>query len=1025
MAVEQKVVIQVTIDPDMSKTAAVNAFLTQLDRRTKKSSTALKTLDAGFKKMGVTVGKAAAKLMDFGKKLMKMNLKVFAIEIAAVTASLLLMKAALATGAGFMRAWNNTVKFARAATAGFAASVLTLGSAIASAHRQFQQFQLAPFVGGLQNARTAMSGAMTAMPGYGQMAGQVGAVLNKAGIKAANVQAVMTQIGDMGAGDAKTVQSLAQAVATVKKSGSSAAGVTALQQMGPQFAASAQKAGAMGGQEFLTALKSGALTPEAFQGSMEMLNQTLFGGMKEMITRLYVRLASMGEIFLKPLREAMGEIEQIVMTGLFRVSGAIRSFGLDTFIPGFVSLLSRFTDWMVILINRDLPKLMGMFGSIASWWRSFSDGTKNFFGWMSAGLRSYTEASQIAWEMTKNLFGAVGGGMSDRFGMWREGFENNAGKMQQFGTNVGDAITSGMAVVGKLGTMFFDNLDTINSFLRFLADKVFPAIESFGGVFLGAFLAALPVIEVIVGMLLPVIAGLGAVIGMASAVPGVGGTAAIGTAMLATGMGRKALGVGAGRTMATGGIARAGTAGMGMLRGMGGKGAGLTRFAGTKMAHPRNLIGASMGGGAMAGAATLGLGLGGAYMMNRAVQSDTKTGGTLQGVAGGAMLGGAIGSVIPIVGTAVGAAVGGIIGGAVGWWKGKQNQDKLKAQGAELGKEMVDNLIDGFSSMTPEEMRIKKTELEALAGNESALDQLAKDRNVSQETLTASLNANLSRLTAAIKAAENVFGSNETREANAWGSDYQTTGTVSSYMEGLMATARGETQTAQIAANFEAGANSKSALESFFQFAEDGGDVRSGPGAKLLQAATTELEQEGINRGHRGTNLGRFMRDAGSGMSGAATAGGWNIPPEAMAVLQGDLQHIGGAPDREFATSPLWNSIRDMGEMAGMKDMEKMLETAYNASDPDAAIAMISAQVYSDAAVQIVALKDAGALATAELEYLAELLGSGGLPTAEDVENARKTREQELIVTAGEARRGVTNSGMGSRPTTTSRPPGT
>ena len=1014
MAVEQKVVIQVTIDPDMSKTAAVNAFLTQLDRRTKKSSTALKTLDAGFKKMGVTVGKAAAKLMDFGKKLMKMNLKVFAIEIAAVTASLLLMKAALATGAGFMRAWNNTVKFARAATAGFAASVLTLGSAIASAHRQFQQFQLAPFVGGLQNARTAMSGAMTAMPGYGQMAGQVGAVLNKAGIKAANVQAVMTQIGDMGAGDAKTVQSLAQAVATVKKSGSSAAGVTALQQMGPQFAASAQKAGAMGGQEFLAALQSGALTPEAFQGSMAALSTTLFGGMKEMITRLYVRLASMGEVFLKPLREAMGEIEQIVMTGLFRVSGAIRSFGLDTFIPGFVSLLSRFTDWMVILINRDLPKLMGMFGSIASWWRSFSEGTKNFFGWMSAGLRSYTEASQIAWEMTKNLFGAVGGGMSDRFGMWREGFENNAGKMQQFGTNVGDAITSGMAVVGKLGTMFFDNLDTINSFLRFLADKVFPAIESFGGVFLGAFLAALPVIEVIVGMLLPVIAGLGAVIGMASAVPGLGGTAAIGTAMVATKMGRKALGVGAGRTMATGGIARAGSA------------AAYGKFGlmstGMRAAPQLGALGAATGNsvaGTMAlGAGVMGAGIGGAYMMNRAVQSETATGGALQGAAGGAMMGGAIGSLIPIpgVGTAVGAAVGGIIGGAVGWWKSKSNQKELKKHGAELGKQMVDNLIDGFSSMTPEEMRIKKTELEALAGNESALDQLAKDRNVSQETLTASLNANLSRLTAAIKASENAFASNQTRDANAWGSDYTTTGSMSSYMESLMADARGETQTAQIAANFEAGANSKAALASFFQFAENGGDVRSGPGAKLLSAATTELEQEGINRGHRGTNLGRFMRDAGLGMGNAAKAGGWDIPPEAMAVLSGDLQHIGGAPDREFATSPLWNSIRDMGEMAGMKDMDKMLETAYNASDPDAAIAMISAQVYSDAAVQIVALKDAGALATAELEYLAQLLGSGGLPTAEDVENARKTREQELIVTSGEARRGVTNSGMGWRP---------
>jgi hypothetical protein len=345
MAVEQKVVIKVEIDPDLSKSAAVNAFLTQLDRRTKKTTNAVKLFDAGFKKMGVTVGKAAAKLMDFGKKLMKINLKVFAIEIAAVTASLLIMKAALATGAGFMRAWHNTVKFARAATAGFAASIVTLGSAVASAHRQFQQFQLAPFVGGIHQARSAMSGAMTAMPGYGQMAGQVGAVLAKAGIQAGNVQSIVRQIGDMGAGDAKTFQTLAQAVATVKKTGSSAAGVQALQQMGPQFAASAQKAGQMGGQEFLAALKSGALTPEAFQGSMAALNSTLFGGVKEMITRLYVRLASMGEVFLGPLREAMGEIEQIVMSGLFRISGAIRSFGLETLlVGGAVSVKERKTS---------------------------------------------------------------------------------------------------------------------------------------------------------------------------------------------------------------------------------------------------------------------------------------------------------------------------------------------------------------------------------------------------------------------------------------------------------------------------------------------------------------------------------------------------------------------------------------------------------------------------------------------------------------------------------------------------------
>ena len=36
-----------------------------------------------------------------------------------------------------------------------------------------------------------------------------------------------------------------------------------------------------------------------------------------------------------------------------------------------------------------------------------------------------------------------------------------------------------------------------------------------------------------------------------------------------------------------------------------------------------------------------------------------------------------------------------------------------------------------------------------------------------------------------------------------------------------------------------------------------------------------------------------------------------------------------------------------MGELAGIKDMDQMLESAYNASNPDAAIAAISAQVHS------------------------------------------------------------------------------
>jgi hypothetical protein len=608
---------------------------------------------------------------------------------------------------------------------------------------------------------------------------------------------------------------------------------------------------------------------------------------------------------------------------------------------------------------------------------------------MSSGLRKYSEASAIAWEMTKNLFGAVGGGMSDRFGMWREGFENNAGKMQQFGTNLGDAITAGMAIVGKLGTMFFDNLDTINSFLRFLADKVFPAIESFGGVFLGAFLAALPVIEVIVGMLLPVISALTSVMGMASGVPGLGGVGAIGTGMVATKMGRKALGIGAGRTMATGGIAKAGQA------------VGYGKFGlmstGMRAAPQLGALGAATGNsvaGTMAlGAGVMAVGAGGAYMMNRAANSDTATGGALQGVAGGAMLGGAIGSVVPVIGTAVGAVIGGVAGGLVGFFKGRGEQKRLKQAGTDLGKELIDSAIAGFADQTPLQMDQTRNRLKALAGDEEALDKLAKERNVSQETLTASLNVEISRLARAIETQKNVLESDATREKHKEFKDYTTTGMIQMYMEDIMHEAQMKSVTGVAAAEFEKGENTKAAQRSLFQFLEDGGDIKSGPGAKLAQAAISEIKQEGINRGLRGTELGDFVARAGSGMSAAAAAGGWNIDSGQMDIYSKDLQTIGGAPRAEFESSPLWNSIKAMGEMAGMKDLDKMLETAFNAGDPDMAIASISAQVYSDAATQIVALRDAGQLAAEELNHLVSVLTGGELKTGEDVTNARKTWE--------------------------------
>ena len=297
--------------------------------------------------------------------------------------------------------------------------------------------------------------------------------------------------------------------------------------------------------------------------------------------------------------------------------------------------------------------------------------------------------------------------------------------------------------------------------------------------------------------------------------------------------------------------------------------------------------------------------------------------------------------------------------------------------------------------MTPAEMQTEANRLRALAGDESRLDKMAKEQNVSQDALTASLNQNIQRLDSAIRINTNQYRTGQTRDRNKWSADYTTTGMVSTYMEGIMNDAKMGTQTFQTANNFEAGANTRGAMSSLLQFVENGGDLSSGEGSKLAAAAINEIEQEGINRGHRGTNLGRFVRDAGRGLVSASQAGGWNVNADQLSMLTTDLETIGTASDREFASSPLWNSIREMGELAGIKDMDQMLESAYNASNPDAAIASISAQVHSDAAKEIVNLKDAAKITAEEFASLADQLRSGFITTPEDVAQSQKVIEAD------------------------------
>ena len=450
MAVEQKVVIRVEIDPDMTKAAAVNAFLSTLDKRLGKTNKSLQqTTDLFEKGLAKALGTTARRMADFGKAILKMNFKGLVVELALVTAGLVAMKGALAAGRGIMNGWANTVSFLKVTTAGFTAGIVALVSALMAANRQFQQTQLSPFIGGMQNAREAMSalrGDSLGLMGPQGISGAV-ATLTRAGADTRRLTPMLKQIGNISSGDPKAFQALTQAVAAVQSTGKTKAGAEALKGLGPMFEGVAGKAGAMSADEFMKAMASGDLTPTAFKGQMDKMGTTLMGGFKGMITKFYVALADMGGVFLDPLRNALAQIEHILLRSLFRVSTTIQSFGLETFIPKLISGVERFSNWWVKLIVNDLPRLLEVYGNIAEWWRDFSSGTGKWFTRLGAGMDKFKTSGEAAWKFWKNIFKEIGDFMGGRFKEYDKDITNNLEQFQHFGTTFGRVIAGLLGVV--------------------------------------------------------------------------------------------------------------------------------------------------------------------------------------------------------------------------------------------------------------------------------------------------------------------------------------------------------------------------------------------------------------------------------------------------------------------------------------------------------------------------------------------------------------------------------------------------
>jgi hypothetical protein len=694
MAVEQKVVIRVEIDPDLGKAAAVNAALAAFDKNAKKAHRSLdkaaRTLDRDFAR---ALGKTMQMMGRFGAKLIKINLKAFGVELLAVTAGLVAMKAALATGQAIMRAWGSTLSFLKVGVAGLTAGIVGLVSTIAAANRQFSQVQLAPFVGGLQAARTAMSGmrmGSTAQMGI-QNLQQLASTLSRGGVDSRNVGMLTRAFGNFSGGDVKATQGMAQAWTQMMATGNRTAVVDQMKGMGPAYKEAAKSFQSYQGNDMIGAMIRGEFTPDAMKGSLDKLDDTVMGGFKGMITTLYNQLADIGSVFLVPLRDAMNDVERILRTGLMRVTGVLQSYGLGTFMPAMIRGMEKATDFFVKLIIEDLPRFTTVMGKIADWWRDFKSGTSKFFGDLGVSMKKFSDSGDAAWEMLKNLFGSagIGGFVSERFKTWNKLIKENRDEFELFGTRLGGAIGGIMDVITRTKDEFFIILPELNDFLKFLTDEVFPVLGDFVSQFVTAFKSALPVIRNVVSAFLPLLKVMNSLIGTMAAMPGgLGGLAVLGMGWLSMTRGGQAA-AGFMRQGMTAGPTGVRPAGMGPMSSIGwgvgnrvggardwyryfradtASGPGATRSQAALAAGKASFGGMSgLGGGAMVmGAMMLGA-MGGDNQIVRNMSQMMQLGG--MGMMMGGMTGAKYGG---LKGAGIAAGISGMMGAhqAQGRWSG-------------------------------------------------------------------------------------------------------------------------------------------------------------------------------------------------------------------------------------------------------------------------------------------------------------------------------------------------------------------
>ena len=710
MAVEEKVVIKVEIDADITNDlAAIERRIRNLDATTKKFNNTNRDLDKTTNKLTRRFGgmtRAVTGFMKVFTKFMTMMGKfsfiALAGHIAIVTAGLLAAKAALITGRAAVKLYDVALKGLTVTAAGLATTL----AVAAAAMREFNEAQLAPFLGGgnlgMNKARTFTQGLSSRNLGLlgGEASGAVINSLARSGIQGARANQLVTNLFNIAGGDARAVTTLASAIGS-RNFGDARTAVQGAQGF---------KKGSLGGVSTMAGLtgviSAGGATKAGFQGLSQNMGGTLIGTAKTEFAGQKGLFADLGEPLLGPFRDTFLEISNIIKNDIISMAAIIQKFGEGSFAPTLVTTIRAISGWVRENVLEDIDRIEEMGKSFVG----FFVGVRDFFDAMGAWFNKFEPAANLLLDMFRAMGSAAGG--RGLFAEFRQLMMSNADNFIAFGESIGNVIGSLFDRLSNGQTGFFDKLPLINDVLDKLADEVIPAMFNlFNTIFpiLEQLPEALHTLASVLNFLAPIVQTLvNAITSISGGINSLGGGNTVGTAIMAGAMymGGRKLGIfgRAARTARTAsGMGRVAMAGSNMAAGARSL-AGSRAIAGRQLTsgyqafrHGQGVRGAfqasklaGLRAGAQMGARFVPLAnvaLSG-YMAYGAINQAAQTGdmtasGALSGALGGASIGGMVGGPL---GAAVGAAIGGILGGVGEWFASTKGQERIKKEADKQSK---------------------------------------------------------------------------------------------------------------------------------------------------------------------------------------------------------------------------------------------------------------------------------------------------------------------------------------------------